>query len=163
MNSSRHEKILKLVNKCKEYLSTNQILLDAFKKYNVDISELFNIPIKFGEVPVSARTEKGIITLNKKLIESADWKKICGYLVHEIVHYLQQTTANKSSPSSAGPNYLNNPKELEGFQNQIHFLSDEKGFNEAQQYAKQVVEHHDLKGKEKDLTVEKLIKKVKDK
>ena len=56
--------LLKLIDRAKKYLKQNSVMKDVCKEYGADINDIDLIPIRFGDLDVSARTEKGIITLN---------------------------------------------------------------------------------------------------
>jgi len=137
-----HKELLKLIDSVRARIKEHPVVIDMFKKHNVNIDELDLIPMCFGNIDVSARTEKGIITFNYALIEDGDFEKDDHYLVHEVVHFLQQT--NKPTKSSDDGDYLDNKAEIEGFQNQTHFLADERGDEKAEDYVEQVLDHHEV-------------------
>lgn len=150
----------KLVTRLKNFLKQDATMVSVFKKYDTSINEIDLIPMCFADIDVSARTDHGIILLNYKLLCDGDFFKDFGYGVHEITHYLQQTTGTKPTKSSDDGSYLDNPNEVEGFQHQIAWLADMFGEGEANEYAEQVTCHHDMEGEEKEEKIDELKEKV---
>lgn len=138
----QHKELLKLIDSVRARVKKHPVVIDMFKEYGVDLDELDLIPMCFGNIDVSARTEKGIITFNLVLLNDGDFEKDDHYMVHEVTHFLQQTY--KPTKSSDNGDYLKNPAEIEGFQNQVHFLADERGDQKAENYVDQVLDHHDV-------------------
>lgn len=131
------------------------------KENGVDIDFIDLIPMKFGDLDVSARTEKGVITLNYKLLCDDDFYKDLGYLVHESEHYFQQCFGDGPTKGSDDGNYLDNPYEEEAFQKQVEFMANEFGENEAENYVDHLLEHHDITDKEeKEEKKEELMARV---
>ena len=78
-----------------------------------------------------------------------------------MTHWLQQTTGSKATKSSDDGEYLDNPFEQEGFQNQVHYIADQFGEGEAEQYVDDLLEHHDVESpKEVEEKKETLMAKV---
>jgi hypothetical protein len=136
-----------MIKKMREYLKQNQVVQDMFKEYKVDIAEIDFIPMMFGNLDVSAKTDHGIIIYNYKLLTDGDFFKDFSYGVHEMTHWLQQTTGSKATKSSDDGNYLDNPYEQEGFQNQVEYIAKQFGESEAEQYVDDLLEHHDVDSK----------------
>jgi hypothetical protein len=90
-------------------------------KYKISKDELAYVPICFAKIPVSARTDHGIIYINVDLFNDGDIENDDHYIAHEMTHYMQQTTGTKPTPGSTEDNYLDNPTEQEGFQNQTRY------------------------------------------
>ena len=61
-----------------------------------------------------------------------------------MTHWLQQTTGSKPTQSADDGDYLDNPFEQEGFQNQIEYISKQFGEEEAENYVDELLEHHDV-------------------
>lgn len=140
----------RLILVAKNLLKKDSTVKDMFKEYQVDIREIDLIPICFVEkLEVSARTEHGIIYLNKKLLPDFLNKNL-HYLVHEITHFLQQTTGNSPTKGSTEDNYLENEYEQEGFQNQTKYISDQKSPEKAEKYVQKVMDHHKIPEKERE-------------
>jgi hypothetical protein len=153
-----HSLELQLINKIKKYLKTNKVIIDLFKEYDVDLDILDYIPIRFGKLDVTAKTNHGIITLNYKLLRNKDIIKDISYLVHEITHVLQQCFQDKPTNKVSDEDYLNDPNEQEGFQNQVKFLSDEQSPEDAEEYIDDLLEYHDPVNKDdkKDILLSKI-------
>jgi hypothetical protein len=111
---------------------------------------------------VSARTDHGIMYFSTKLLEDGDFDKDDHYFVHEMTHFLQQTTGDKPTPGSDDGEYLDNPAEKEGFQNQTEYLADTRGDLEAEKYVNQVLEHHDVPKRKREQRREELLQLAKE-
>lgn len=156
-----YKSLNRMIKKMREYLKQNEIVQKMFKDYDVDISELDYIPMMFGNLDVSAKTDHGIIIYNYKLLTDGDFFKDFSYGVHEMTHWLQQTTGNKATKSSDEGSYLDNPYEQEGFQNQVQYIADQFGPGEAEQYVDDLLEHHEVESdKEVQDKKETLMSKV---
>ena len=137
----------RLLDKLRTYLKDDETVQRMFDEYGVDLDELEYIPMKFADLEVSAKTDHGVIYYNYKLLCDGDFFKDFSYGVHEITHWLQQTTGTKPTKGSDEGNYLDNPYEQEGFQNQVEFIANEFGENEAEKYVDNLLEHHDVRDK----------------
>jgi hypothetical protein len=156
-----YKSLNRMIKKMREYLKTNEIVQKMFKEYGVDIAEIDLIPMTFGNIDVSAKTDHGIIIYNYKLLTDGDFFKDFSYGVHEMTHWLQQTTGTKATKSSDEGSYLDNPYEQEGFQNQVEYIADQFGEGEAEQYVDDLLEHHEVdSNKEKNDKKETLMSKV---
>lgn len=145
----------------RKFLKEDPVVQDMFKEYGVDIDEIDYIPMRFGNLDVSANTDHGIITYSYKLLTDGDFFKDFSYGVHEMTHWLQQTTGDKPTKSSYDGEYLENPFEQEGFQNQVKYIAEQFGENEAQSYVNRLLEHHDVNdGKKKDKFEDILMGKI---
>ena len=89
-----YKSLNRMIKKMREYLKQNQVVQDMFKEYKVDIAEIDFIPMMFGNLDVSAKTDHGIIIYNYKLLTDGDFFKDFSYGVHEMTHWLQQTTGS---------------------------------------------------------------------
>jgi len=152
--------LLRLINKAKEYLKTNDVFQDLCKEYGVEVDIIDVIPVKFGEIDVSGKCDHGVITLNYKLLCDGDFFKDYSYLVHESCHFFQQCFGDKATPSANNGDYLYNPAEQEGFQKQVEYIADEYGEHEANDYVDNLLEHHEKDGKEKEKLKDVLMDKV---
>lgn len=142
-----YKSLNRMIKKLKEYLKTDETTLKMFKEYGVDIAELEYIPMMFGNIDVSAKTDHGIIIYNYQLLTDGDFFKDFSYGVHEMTHWLQQTTGDKATISSDEGSYLDNPYEQEGFQNQVEWISEQFGEDEAENYVDDLLDHHDVESK----------------
>lgn len=151
----------KLINRLRSYLENNEIVQRMFEEYSVDIEEIHLIPMMFSDLDVSAKTDHGVIYYNYKLLSDGDFFKDFSYGVHEMTHWLQQTTGTKPTKSADDGEYLDNPYEIEGFQNQVEYIAEELGENKAEDYIDDLLDHHDVKNKkEKEEKKEELLAKV---
>lgn len=136
-----------LIQKCLDKIKKSDSIKDLFKEYDVSLDEIDLIPICFKkDLEVSARTEHAIIYLNDKLAKTIE--ELCPYLIHEITHYCQQTTGDKPTKGSNDDNYLDNPAEKEGFQNQTKYISETDGEDKAEKYIEKVLNHHNIPERE---------------
>jgi hypothetical protein len=142
-----HKKLRPLIEKVRNRVRQHPVVQKMFKKYKVDLEEIELIPMCFADLDVSARTDHGVMYFSTKLLEDGDFDKDDHYLVHEMTHFLQQTTGDKPTPGSDEGEYLDNPAEKEGFQNQSEYLAETRGDLAAEKYVNQVLNHHDVKGK----------------
>lgn len=132
-----------IIDAAKQKIKKNDTTIKLFEEYGVDIDELDLFPVAFKELEVSARTDHGIIYLNKNLLN--DPKQIDHYLEHEVTHVLQQSTGDKPTQGADDGNYLDNEYEIEGFQNQTEYIADTRGEESAEAYVEQVLDHHGIK------------------
>lgn len=151
----------RMLKKLREFLKKDEVVQKMFKEYEVDIEEIDYIPMRFGNLDVSAKTDHGVIIYNYNLLTDGDFFKDFSYGVHEMTHWLQQTTGTKPTKSSNDGNYLDNPFEQEGFQNQIEYISKQDGKEEAEDYVDNLLDHHEINSdKERDKKKETLMSKV---
>jgi len=137
----------RMLKKMREHLKKDETVQKMFKEYGVDLEEIDLIPMKFGKLDVSAKTDHGVLIFNWKLLCDGDFLDDYSYGVHEITHWLQQTTGDKPTQSADDGSYLDNPFEQEGFQNQVEYIAKEKGPEEAEEYVEDLLEHHDIEDK----------------
>jgi hypothetical protein len=142
-----YQSLNRMIKKLREFLKKDEVVKKMFKEYDVDIEEIDYIPMKFGTLDVSAKTDHGIIIYSYKLLTDGDFFKDFSYGVHEMTHWLQQTTGTKATKSSDDGDYLDNPYEQEGFQNQIEYIANQDGEDEAEEYVDNLLEHHDVNDK----------------
>lgn len=146
-----YQSLNRMIKKMREYLKKNEVVQKMFKEYGVDIEEIDYIPMMFGNLDVSAKTDHGVIIYNYRLLTDGDFFKDFSYGVHEMTHWLQQTTGTKATKSSDDGSYLQNPYEQEGFTNQVQYIADQFGKGEAKEYVNDLLEHHEVSDKkEKD-------------
>lgn len=144
-----HEKLAPQLDKIKKRVFNHPVIKDMLKKYDIEESELDLVPMCFAEIPVSARTDHGVIYINIELAKDGNIKEDDHYIVHEMTHYCQQTTGDSPTQSSDDGSYLDNPIEQEGFRNQTKYIADTKGKEEAEKYVEQVLDHHEKDDQDK--------------
>ena len=142
-----YKSLNRMIKKLREFLKQDEVTQKMFKEYGVDIEEIDYIPMMFGNIDVSAKTDHGVIIYNFKLLTDGDFFKDFSYGVHEMTHWLQQTTGDKPTQSADDGSYLDNPYEQEGFQNQVEYIANQFGENEAENYVDDLLEHHDVESK----------------
>ena len=143
--------LLRLRNNAKKVLQKDKVWEKLCQDYDIDVSIIDIIPTKFGNLDVSAKTDHGIVILNYKLLCDGNFDKDYGYLIHEYTHWFQQCFGDRPTQSSDDGNYLQNPFEQEGFSNQVEYIANHEGTQEAENYVDDLLEHHDVKNKkEKD-------------
>lgn len=137
-----HELLAPKLEKLKKKVFKHEVVQDLLEKYNIDRAELDLVPMCFAKIPVSARTDHGVIYINVDLAEDGNMEEDDHYIPHEFTHYCQQTTGDKPTPGTTKDDYLDSPVEQEGFQNQTKYIADTKGKEEAVEYIDQVLDHH---------------------
>lgn len=137
------KKLRPVLDKMRKKIKSHPVIKEMFKDYDIDLSEIDLIPMCFAEIGVSARTDHGIIYFNIDLLKDG-FEDDDHYGIHEITHFCQQTTGDGPTKGSADGNYLENEFEIEGFQNQVEYMADSKGEEEAEEYVEQVLDHHSV-------------------
>lgn len=150
-------KLRPLIERVRERIKNHEIVQGMFDEYKVDLSEIDLIPMAFADLDVSARTDHGVIYFGTKLLKDGDFDGDDHYLVHELTHFLQQTTGTKPTQGSEDGKYLDNPDEIEGFQNQTQYLSETRDEEEAEKYVEKVLDHHDMNGQKREVRKEELM------
>jgi hypothetical protein len=156
------KKLRSLILDVKQKIKDNDVVKEMFDEYDVSIDEIDFIPMAFAKLPVSARTEHGCIYFNIKLLEDGDFEKDDHYMVHEITHFLQQTTGTKPTKGSTKDTYLDNKFEIEGFQNQTKYLSETRNDEVAEDYIDKVLDHHEVTDKERKERKQELLELAED-
>ena len=144
-----HKKLRPLIERVRQRVKKHPTIKKMFEEHGISLDEIDLIPMCFAHIDVSARTDHGIIYFGMKLLDDGDFDNDDHYLVHEITHFLQQTTGNKPTQGADDGEYLDNPAEMEGFQNQSEYISDTRSDEEADKYINRVLDHHDYNGKER--------------
>jgi hypothetical protein len=152
--------LMRLLNRMKAELKKNPIMQRIFEEYDTDISELDLVPMCFADIDVSAKCDHGVLYFNYKLLCDGDFEKDYSYAIHETTHWLQQCSGDKPTKSADDGEYLNNPYEIEGFQNQVEYLADEYGEREAEKYVDKLLDHHELEGQKAEKKKDELLDQV---
>lgn len=137
----------RMIKKLREFLKKDETVIKMFKEYDVNIEEIDYIPMMFGDLDVSAKTDHAVIIFNYKLLCDGDFFEDFSYGTHELTHYLQQSTGNKPTKGADDGSYLDNPAEQEGFQNQIKYIAEHQGEDEAENYVDDLLKHHEVDSK----------------
>jgi hypothetical protein len=140
--------LMMIINIAKQYLKNDPIMKKMCQEHGVSTDYIDLIPMKFGDLDVSARTEKGIITLNYKLLCDGNFYKDLGYLVHETRHNFQQCFSDGPTKGSDDGDYLDNKYEQDAFQHQVEFMANEYGEGTAEKYVDHLLQHHEITDKE---------------
>lgn len=147
-----------VVEKMRYIAKNDPIIMEKFKEYGVPISDIDNIHIEFCDLDVSAKTKNMQIYINKKMLDNSKVKDPTHYLIHELVHYLQQKTGkNSSSKDQVANDYLDKPSEEEAFHAQLDYKKREESPEEAIEYVEDLLDYHDIDGKEKEKKKEELL------
>jgi hypothetical protein len=151
------KKLRPLIEKVRARIKRNEVVARMFEGHGIDLSELDLVPMCFADIDVSARTDHGVIYFSTKLLKDGDFDKDDHYLVHELTHFLQQTTGTQPTKGSEHGDYLKNPEEVEGFQNQVEYISNLRGKEKADSYVERVLDHHDQEGNKRKQRKEELM------
>lgn len=142
----------------KDQLKTDPVVVDMCREHKFDPQDLDLVPVRFGDIDVSARTDRGVITLNWKLWEPKLRDQIPSYLVHELEHHIRSSRTPTQSADDG--DYLANPDEQSAFQRQLEFIDNHQGTQQAYKYVDQVLDHHGEMGSERKQTKDILLDKV---
>ena len=146
----------KIVQEMREKVKKDPKVVEKFQQYRIPLDDIDNVHIEFCDLDVSAKTKNKKIYLNRKMLDKdSPIKDPTHYLVHEIIHYLQQKTGtNISEPKT--DDYLGKPTEQEAFEAQVDYKKREESPQEAKRYVKQLLDYHDVEGDERKETAKEL-------
>ena len=112
--------IEQFIAEMREHVKNDPIIIKKFKEYDVPLDEIDNVSISFCDLDVSAKTKDQKIYLNIAMFDDDnDIKDPTHYLVHELIHFLQQRTNNTGEDDSN--DYLDKETEEEAFKSQVDF------------------------------------------
>lgn len=148
--------LLRLVSKLKKDLAEDQVVIDMFSKKGVPLKYIEYVPIVFSDIDTSAKTSKGIIYLNPKMLK-LDIDRVKAYIVHEITHWLDQCFSKEATESSDNDDYLMNEHEEKAFGNQVEYLKDNVGTEDAEEYVDNLLDYHEVDGKDRKKIEKKLL------
>lgn len=149
----------KIIQKMRQRIKQDPEVQKKFDEYGVSLDEIDKVHIEFCDLPVSAKTKDKKIYLNRKMLEkNSDVDDPTHYLVHEMIHFLQQVTG-KTKGHKQVRDYLDKPTEESAFKSQIDYKKRHEGEEEAERYTEDLVSYHGLKGKEKEEKKEELLEK----
>lgn len=147
--SSRDYDTSALIEKMRGVAKSDLGIKEKFKEYNIPLDDINGVHIEFADIDVSAKTKDGRIYLNNKLLDDSDpLEASVHYVIHELVHVLQQKT-NKTHLENESNDYLDKPTEEEAFCLQVDFKRREEGEEEAEEYVDGLLSHHNLSGRER--------------
>lgn len=131
-------------------LRDNPVVQAIFEEYGVEPDRIDEIPVEFAKIRSSAKTKNGKVYLNEKLLDDGDFIQDIHYIVHEAVHWLQQTTGSlEGRDLDDDVDYLDTPAEVEAFRNQIRFMKQFYGDKYANRYVDDLLDFHELDGRER--------------
>ena len=145
MERSSHKELLKLIDSVRDRIKDSTVIKELCDQYGVDVDYIDLIPMAFADINVSARTDKGCLYFNYKLLDDGDFERDDHYMVHEIVHHFQQCFGDgPTEGSDSSKDYLDNKLEQAGFKAQTEFLSENYGDERAEKYVNKVLDHHNV-------------------
>ena len=151
--------LLKLISRAKKYLKKDKIWKKVCQDFGQKPDIIDHIPTMFGDLDVSAKTHHGVVIINYKVLSDGEFFTDYSYLIHEYTHWFQQCYGDKPTQGSSQGSYLDNKFEQEGFQNQIKYIDEHQGEEEAKTYVKKLLDHHDVKKKTKKDELESILMK----
>lgn len=135
-----------LIDTIKQMLHKDPTIQRVFKKYKVDPDDLKDMPIEFKKMNVSAKTKDGKVYINSGLLDDGDFHDDIHYIVHEAVHWLQQTSGKSNNKGKKDRDYLDLPGEIEAFHYQYEFMKDYYGKDDAETYLEELLDFHEYEG-----------------
>lgn len=147
----------KFVSEMRQKVKEDPVIIDKFKEYGVSLDDIDGVHIEFCELETSAKTKDKKIYLNEIMLEDGNDTDPMRYLVHELVHYLQQETGKNLNKHKTDDDYLDKETEIESFQTQIEHMENEVGEGEVDEYLEGLLDHHDLDGAEREEKKEELL------
>jgi len=157
------ENQVKILSKVKKYLKKDPVVKEICEEYGKSPDELDGVSITFdSNLDVTAKTIDGKMFLNTSLLDEK-FEILCRYVVHELTHVFQHMEKEfKKNKSKRKEEYLERPEEIEAFQNQIKFDSNERSEEAAKNYVNRLLKYHGIKDEEeKDSKKKELLKKLK--
>jgi hypothetical protein len=149
MQLPSHKESLRVLEEAKKRWKESDTVKELCEEYGEDVDILDLFPMAFADLDVSARTDKGCIYFNWDLFDDFIDKNL-HYGPHEIRHVFQQCWSDGPTEGSNDENYLDNEHEKEGFKTQTEYISETEGDEKAEEYIDKVMDHHDVKGKERE-------------
>lgn len=135
-----------LVDTIKLMLAKDPTVIKAFKQYHRDIDDITDMPVAFKPMDVSAKTKDGKIYINEELLKDGNFHDDIHYIVHEAVHWLQQTSGKAIGKGKKDRSYLDLPSEIEAFHYQYEFMKDYYGKDDAEEYLNDLLDFHEYEG-----------------
>jgi hypothetical protein len=133
-----------------DFLAKSKVVGAMFSRYNVDIDKIHDVDIRFGNIPVSAKTRDEVIFINEAFLEDGSFANELHYIVHELCHWLQQHTDDPYDLIPDGKmRYLDMLTEVEAFCFQVRFMREFYGNARAEKYVEDLLDFHSIKGEER--------------
>lgn len=153
------EDITEILADIKRELKDNEIVHEICKEHGFDIDIIDGITLEFvDDLEASAKTVDSRIQLSSDLLQE-EFEIMMRYAIHELVHSLQHMRSEGIDPY-ATDEYLDREDELEAFQFQIAYDSEERGEEEALEYVEELIEYHEIPEEEKEDKKEELLDKI---
>ncbi|MFA5048998.1 MAG: hypothetical protein WC516_08295 [Patescibacteria group bacterium] len=133
----------------KSIIKKDKVYLDKCKEYDREPSFIDDVNVYFSPIDVSAKTVNGEIFLNENLFNEPIEKQLRYLGGHEIIHVMQQE-AGKVNGKVDKEDYLDDPNEQEAFKTQLKFQCEHESAEEIQDYIENLLDHHDIRGKERE-------------
>jgi hypothetical protein len=150
---------VELLAKINRELKVNHIAEEICKEYDFDIDIIDGIPFEFvDDLDASAKTVDSAIQLNSSLIDE-EFEVVMRYAIHELVHALQHMKL-KGLESLEDLEYLDRGDELEAFQYQVEYESEERGQDVAEEYVENLIEYHEVPPDEREEKKKELLEKT---
>ena len=148
-----------VIKELKEAVKKEDEYIEKCKEYDKNIDFVDNVDISFKDgLDVSAKTINEEIFLNGKLFDENSWVDQMRYIIHEIVHVMQQEAGNVDG--SHEEDYLDDENEIEAFQAQLSYMSEHNSPEEIQEYLEQLLDHHGITGKERREKIKELTSEI---
>jgi len=149
----------KLISEMKEQAKKDPAIVEKFEEYGVPLDEIDAVSVSFCPLDVSAKTKDEKIFLNEKMLaDDSEVKDPTHYLVHELIHFLQQFTGKHKCKHMEEENeYLDLPTEEEAFKAQVDYKKREESEEDAEEYVERLLDHHDMEGKKRKEKKEELL------
>jgi len=133
----------------KESVKKDPALIEKFEEYGVSLDKINDVHVEFADLDVSAKTKNEKIYLNESMLSEDSPVNPTQYLVHELIHYLQQSTGN-TDDNKLEKEYLDRETEQEAFKTQVDFKKREESEEEAEDYVEGLLDHHEIEGDERE-------------
>ena len=141
-----------LIEQMTNLLKEHPVVRSLFRRFEIDPEHIHRIQISFGDIGVSAKADDNGIVINKKFLEDGNLVDDLHYIVHELVHVLQNLTGFVDRAKKYKfKHYLDNPLELQAFKEQIRFIREYKGDKAADKYLCDLLDFYDITGDKRNV------------
>lgn len=159
--NKRLEVRTKQVAKLKQFLKADDTYRDLCMEYDQPISIIDGIAVVFTpDLDVTAKTINAKVFLSTALIDER-FEIMARYLLHELTHCFQHMEKEGQKRGEKEKVYLDRPEELEAFQNQIKFDSENSPEEDVGSYVNELLSYHNIPKHERKDRKEELMSKVK--